>query len=279
MKKGLNKRQQEIVNQYNELSYCKTFSDVKLTDFKLYNINNNNRTSMKLDVPIKFMAQRPAQKQGYKMTLGINLPIDKVQEKINNNDQELLDLINEKIEFHHFKHKRDCNFKEDYESEIKKLIDEFNEISRCRTVNEFELSDVMIYKVSGNNNPDRSFCRFNIPMWGRANLDRKKYEFASVLPFSVELTKEKIANNDESLFRMIKGRLNKFLGDLSCDEEPTNTTNDVMVPGDPLGKNNITHTGPKDLSINYTLNEEISRIKKMMGLSEQNEMDTRGCWR
>ena len=248
-----NQRQEEIIKEYNELSYCKTFGNVKLEDFRLHSYNN--RTVMEVACTTKFLDTLSAQKQGYRFKVGVNLPIDKIREKVNNNDQELKDLIDKKIKLHNFKFNRNCDLSKDYDMEMRNLIDEFNQITKCRAINEFKLTDLLVYPIK--NYPNRTNAKINMTTWAEGpakEISQKGYRLAFVIPFSVEETKEKIANNDEALFRMIKIKLDNISGDLSCNNEPEGDTPDRTT----------THTGPEDLSFNYQLSEEVLRIKTIM---------------
>lgn len=271
----LTPRQQEIVNQYNLLNYCKVINNLNLANLKVY--SSDDKTNLLISSVTKLISGEQAQKQGLRYVVRINGPLEEVKPKLLANDPEILSKVLEKIRVHNFKYNLDCNLVDgDYDKLIIDLIDEYNQISVCESFNNFKLSDLGISKVTSQ--PTQSFVSFIIRRWGGGSVPITN-QYNVRVPFDIEETRRRIENNDEVLYRMVSIKLDKYRDELpfKCDGnvgKPVVDNNVSSVPMDgPVDNDRITHTGPKNASINYQLtpkdsiNENTIRIKQIMGLN------------
>jgi hypothetical protein len=278
----LTDRQKEIIKRFNDLNYCNAINNINLDTVKIYSGSDGDkgyvRTMIVIAGSIKFLSGPEAYSSGYRFNVQVKKPIDEVREMLKNKDPELMSKISEIIRIHNFKKGFNCNGPvKNFDEQIKNLIDEYNEINICKIFNDFKLSDLKIFKLSDNKS---SQAHIYLSKWnydGESSKDAKSGYIKSFrIPISLEELKEKIDNNDEALFRKIKRGLEIEMErlQLNCDGPVTNDavskpeSNPIPNNG-PLDKS-VSHTGPKDVSINYQLtpkdnvNENIIRIKKIM---------------
>jgi hypothetical protein len=275
-KNNITPRQQEIINQYNYLNYCKLVNNLNLADLKVYS-TNDNKTNLLIANPVKLMDGEEAQKLGLRYVIKISKPLEEIKEKLLANDPEILSKVLEKIRVHNFKHHIDCGLKNvDYEKKIIDLIDEFNQISVCESFNNFKVSNLGVSRVPSK--PELSMVTFIIRRWGGGSVPMIN-QYNVRVPFDFDETTRRIENDDEVLYRMVSIKLDKYRNELpfKCDGnvgKPVVDDNVSSVPmGGPVDNDRITHTGPKNASISYQLtpkdsiNENTIRIKQIMGLN------------
>jgi hypothetical protein len=285
MRRGqITDRQEEIIKQFNDLNYCNAINNINLDTVKIYDGTaggDNIRTMIVVAGSIKNLSGPESYTSGYRLNIQVKKPMDEVREMLKNKDPELMGKISEVLRIHNFKKGFKCDGPvQNFDKKIKNLVDEFNQINICKIFNEFKLSDLKFFKVTGN--PNHTLAHLYLKKWnyGGAKDEGSKYIKSFRLPFSPEEVKEKIDNNDEVLFRKIRRGLDIEMErlQLNCDGPVTDDTvskpesnslpNTTPIDG-PVDKS-VSHTGPKDVSINYRLtpkdsvNENIIRIKKIM---------------
>jgi hypothetical protein len=254
-------KQKLIVDEYNLLNYCNAINNINLDNISLYKKNDGKYSTVEIAGKMKFLHGPEAYSRGYRLKISIDKPVDVVRDKFLKNDQDLMAKISDKIRIHNYKYNIECTGPiNDFDSRVKSLVDEFNQISICNKLINFKLTDLRIYPSNFIENAQLSIY---IPSWMMGDSKEKTKQNFIInfrAPFGVEEMEARVAKNDEALYRIFKPKINKIIEELpfKCDGKlPQPKSNPTPTDG-PVDKS-ISNTGSKD-----GLNENIIRIKKIM---------------